>query len=78
VAGVKTSKGQKTNHVRYYARGQEWRPVKAVTRKMFGNGYKDIMAAQSVQTGELYKTPAGRVAPWQSISFTAIKPKGLE
>jgi hypothetical protein len=49
-----------------------------VTRKMFGNGYKEIMAAQSVQTGELYKTPAGRVAPWQSISFTAIKPEGLE
>lgn len=78
MAGVKARKGQTVSHQRYYAKGQEWRPARAVTRKMFGNGYKDIMAAQSVQTGELYKTPAGRVAPWQSIPFTSIKPEGLE
>jgi len=77
MAGIKTRKGQPTRHQKYYAKGQEWRPVKVVTRKMFGNGHREYMAAQSVQTGELYRNHHNRVAPWHSISFTPIKPEEL-
>ena len=78
MAGVKTRKGQQTPHTRYYRNGQEWKPAMVVTRKMFGNGYKEYMAAQSVQTGELYRNHHGRVAPWHSIQFTSIEPDELK
>ena len=78
MAGIKTRKGQQTNHAKYYLNGQEWRPAKVIARKRFGNGYKDYMAAQSVQTGELYKNHHGRIAPWHSILFTSIEPDELK
>lgn len=78
MAGVKKTKGIQTNHALFYAKGQEWRPVKVYTKKMFSNGYKGYMAAQSKQTGELYKNSHGRIAPWHSIQFTSIKPEELE
>lgn len=77
MAGIKTRKGSQTYHVKYYKNGQEWKPAKVVTKKMFGNGTKEFMAAQSVQTGELYHNSHGRIAPWHSISFTSIKPDNL-
>ena len=78
MAGIKTRKGQPQTHQRYYARGQEWKPTRVVTRKRFGNGTREFMAAQSIQTGELYHNSHGRIAPWHSIQFTSIKPKELE
>ena len=78
MAGIKTRKGQQTHHTKFYINGQEWKPVKVVTPKMIGNGYKTYMAAQSVQTGELYHNSHGRIAPWHSIQFTSIKPEELE
>lgn len=78
MAGIKARKGQQIHHARMYAKGQEWRPVKAITRKRFSQGYRTFMAAQSIQTGELYKNTHGRVAPWHSIPFTSIKPEGVE
>jgi hypothetical protein len=45
---------------------------------MFGNGYKEYMAAQSVQTGELYKNSHGRIAPWHSITFSSIEPEEIK
>ena len=72
MAGIKTRKGQPQNHQRYYARGQEWKPTRVVTRKRFGNGTREFMAAQSTSTGELYKNSHGLTAPWHSIPFTAI------
>lgn len=78
MAGIKTRKGQQTHHSKFYIRGQEWKPVKVVTRKMIGNGHKEYMAAQSIQTGELYHNAHGRIAPWHSIQFTSIKPEELQ
>jgi len=78
MAGVKKSNGQKIYHAKSYINGQEWRPCKVVAPKMFSKGTRSFMAAQSVQTGELYKNSHGRIAPWHSISFTSIKPEGLE
>jgi len=78
VAGIKTRKGQQTHHSKFYINGQEWKPAKVISPKRFGNGMKTFMAAQSVQTGELYKNSHGNVAPWHSIPFTCIKPEGLE
>jgi hypothetical protein len=78
MAGVKASKGQKTNHTRYYARGQEWRPCKVVQKKRHGNGTRQFMAAKSVQTGETYKNSHGNTAPWHSIQFSPVKPQGQE
>lgn len=77
MAGIKTRKGSQTYHTKYYKNEQEWKPAKVVTKKMFGNGTKEFMAAQSVQTGELYRNSHGRIAPWHSISFTPIKPDNL-
>jgi len=53
------------------------RPVKVSTKKIFGKGYKTFMSAQSIQTGELYKNSQGKIEPWDSISFSATKPKEL-
>ena len=78
MAGVKTSRGQKTNHTRYYARGQEWRPCKVVQKKRHGNGTREFMAAQSVQTGETYKNAHGNTAPWHSIHFSPVEPEELK
>lgn len=78
MSGVKARKGQQTHHARMYAKGMEWRPVKAITKKRFSTGYREFMAAQSVQTGELYKNSHGRVAPWHGIQFTSIKPNTLD
>lgn len=78
MAGVKKSKGIQTNHALFYADGQEWKPIKVFSKKLFGNGYKGYMAAQSRQTGELYKNSNGRIAPWHSIEFTSTKPKELK
>jgi hypothetical protein len=78
MAGVKTSKGQKTNHYKFYARGQEWRPCKVIQKKRNGNGTKEFMAAQSVQTGEIYKNSHGLTAPWHSINFSPVKPEDME
>ena len=78
MAGVKKAKGQKSIHTKYYRNGQEWKPAKVVARKMFGNGYKEYMAAQSVQTGELDKNSHGRIAPWHSIQFSSIEPDELK
>ena len=73
MAGIKTRRGQQTQHQRYYARGQEWKPTRVVTRKRFGNGTREFMAAQSKNTGELYKNSHGLTAPWHSIQFTATE-----
>ena len=78
MAGIKTRKGTQVHHSKFYKNGQEWKPCKVVAPKRFGNGLKTFMAAQSVQTGDLYKNSHGRVAPWHSIPFTCIKPEGLE
>ena len=78
MAGIKKRLGQQTYHARFYINGQEWKPVKVITRKMIGNGTREFMAAQSKQTGELYHNSHGRIAPWHSIQFTSIKPKELE
>ena len=78
MAGIKKQNGLQQVHSKFYLAGQEWKPVKVVTPKMFGNGYKTYMAAQSVQTGELYHNSHGRIAPWHSIQFTPIKPEELE
>ena len=73
MAGIKTRKGQSQTHQKYYARGQRWKPTLVVTRKRFGNGTREFMAAQSVQTGELYKNAHGLTAPWHSIPFSAVE-----
>lgn len=73
MAGVKTSKGQKTNHTKYYARGQEWRPCLVIQRKRSGNGTREFMAAQSVETGLIYKNSHGNTAPWHSIRFSPVR-----
>ena len=78
MAGIKTRKGSQTYHAKYYKNGQEWKPAEVVAPKMYSNGYKSYMAAQSVQTGELYKNSHGRIAPWHSIQFTSIKPDELK
>tara|TARA_R100001510_G_C7597266_1_gene164972 strand:- start:253 stop:492 length:240 start_codon:yes stop_codon:yes gene_type:complete len=78
MAGVKKSTGHKVHHSKYYKNGQEWKPAKVIGPKMFSKGYKEYMAAQSVQTGELYRNHYGRVAPWHSIQFTSIKPQELD
>jgi hypothetical protein len=78
MAGIKKQRGQQSIHTKYYLNGQEWKPARVVGPKMFSKGYKSYMAAQSVQTGELYKNNFGRIAPWHSIPFTSIKPEGLE
>ena len=78
MAGIKTRRGQQSIHTNCYRNGQEWKPAMVVTKKMFGNGYREYMAAQSVQTGELYRNHHGRIAPWHSIQFTSIKPEGLD
>jgi hypothetical protein len=78
MAGIKTRKGTQTYHARYYKNEQEWKPAQVVTRKMFSKGTKTFMAAQSVQTGELYRNSHGRIAPWHSIQFTSIKPETLD
>ena len=78
MAGTKKAKGQQTVHTKYYRNGQEWKPAKVVACKMFGNGYKEYMAAQSVQTGELYKNSHGRIAPWHSIAFSSIEPDEIK
>ena len=78
MAGIKTRKGQPTAHARMYAQGQEWKPAMVITRKRFSNGHRQFMAAQSVQTGLLYKNSHGRVAPWHSIPFTSIRPDNLD
>ena len=78
MAGIKTRKGSQTYHAKYYKNGQEWKPAEVVAPKMYSNGYKSYMAAQSVQTGELYKNSHGRIAPWHSISFTCIEPDELK
>ena len=78
MAGVKKSKGQQTHHSKFYKNGQEWKPARVVGPKMFSTGTRSFMAAQSVQTGELYKNSHGRVAPWHSIQFTSIKPDKLD
>ena len=75
MAGVKTSKGQKTQHSKFYIRQQEWKPCKVVTPKRFSKGHKTFMAAQSVSTGEIYKNSHGLIAPSHSIPFTCIEPK---
>ncbi len=77
MAGIKQRKGTQVWHGKNYINGQEWRPCKVVTRKILGNGYKTYMAAQSVQTGEMYRNTQGRIAPWHSIPFTCIKPENL-
>jgi hypothetical protein len=78
MAGTKKAKGQPSIHSKYYRNGQEWKPAMVIARKMFGNGYKEYMAAQSVQTGELYRNSHGRIAPWHSIQFTSIEPDELK
>ncbi len=78
MAGIKTRKGSQTYHSRYYKNGQEWKPAQVVAPKQFSKGYKTYMAAQSVQTGELYKNSHGRIAPWHSIQFSPIKPDTLD
>lgn len=78
MAGIKTRKGQQIRHQRYYIRGQEWRPTKVIQKKMFGNGHREFMAAQSVQTGQIYKNSHGRTAPWHSIQFTCVEPDELK
>lgn len=77
MSGVKTRKGQTVHHAKNYINGQEWRPVRVIQPKRFSNGHREFMAAQSIQTGELYKNSHGKVAPWHSIQFTSIKPEGL-
>jgi len=77
MAGLKT-RGQQSIHTKCYLNGQEWKPAKVITKKLLGNGYKEYMAAQSVQTGELYRNSHGRVAPWHSIQFTSIAPDELK
>ena len=78
MAGIKTRKGQQTYHQRYYARGQEWRPCRVIQKKRHGNGTRQFMAAQSVQTGEIYKNAHGLTAPWHSIHFSPTQTEGDE
>lgn len=78
MAGVKKQKGSEQVHRKFYAMGQEWRPVKISQKKIFGKGYKTFIGAQSIQTGELYKNQNGRAMPWANISFSATKPKELK
>ena len=78
MAGIKTRKGTQTHHSKYYAKGQEWIPCTVVQKKRYSNGTRPFMAAQSVQTDQIYKNAHGNTAPWHSIPFTNIKPDGLE
>jgi len=78
MAGIKTRKGSQSIHSKFYAKGQEWRPCRVVQKKRYGNGTREFMAAQSVQTGETYKNSHGNTAPWHSIPFTPVKPEGLD
>ncbi len=78
MAGIKTRKGSQTYHSKFYAKGQEWRPCKVIQKKRYSNGTREFIAAQSVQTGEIYKNSHGNTAPWHSIPFTCIKPEGLD
>ena len=78
MAGTKKAKGLQNYHTKFYKDGQEWKPAKVLAPKMFAKGYKSYMAAQSVQTGELYKNSHGRIAPWHSIQFTCIEPDNLK
>jgi len=78
MAGAKKTKGIQTIHAKRYAQGQEWRPVRVSQKKMYGTGYKTFMGAQSIQSGELYRDPQGRVTPWHNIEFTVIKPEELK
>ena len=76
MAGIKTRKGQQTHHARFYAKGQEWRPCRVIQKKRHGNGTRQFMAAQSVQTGEIYKNAHGLTAPWHSIHFSPTQTEG--
>ena len=78
MAGIKTRKGTQIHHAKFYAKGQEWKPCRVVQKKRYSNGTRSFMAAQSVQTGEIYKNSHGNTAPWHSIPFTSVKPKELE
>lgn len=76
--GTKTNKGQKQTQIRYYLRGEEYKPSSMVTRKMFGNGYKEIIGCRSVETGKTLLNVAGRPRPWHSVPFSNTRDKDGE
>jgi len=49
-----------------------------IQKKRSGNGTREFMAAQSVQTGDIYKNAHGLTAPWHSIHFSPTQTEGDE
>lgn len=70
---TKTNSGVKQTQTRYYLRGEEYKPSLMVTKKMFGNGYKEIIGCQSVETGKTLLNAAGKPRPWHSVQFSSTR-----
>jgi len=69
MAGIKTRNGQIVAHRKYYHGGKEYRPCLVICRKISGNGYKKMMSANCLETGEVVKNHQGRAMPWAQIKW---------
>ena len=69
MAGVKTRKGQQTNHQKYEVGGRPVRPCQVYQRKISGNGYRRYGSANYIDSGDTVQDSNGVAIPWRQIRF---------
>ena len=69
MAGIKTRRGVQVKHRKYFYKGKEHKPCQVVCRKISGKGYKKMMSANCIETGEVIKNHQGSPMPWAHIQW---------
>ena len=69
MAGIKKRKGVQVKHSKYFYKGKEYKPCMVVCKKVFGNGYKKMLSANSIEDGSLILNQNNRPMPWQHIPW---------
>jgi len=69
MAGIKSRKGQQTNHQKYAVNGRPVRPCQVYLQKTSGNGYTRYGSANFIDSGETVQDHNGIAIPWRQIDF---------
>ena len=69
MAGTKTRKGIQLKHRQYFYKGKEYKACMVRCKKVFGNGYKQMLSASSIEDGSLILNQNKRPTPWQHIQW---------
>jgi len=69
MAGIKSRKGQQTNHQKYAVNGRPVRPCQVYLQKTSGNGYTRYGSANYIDSGETVQDNTGIAIPWRQIDL---------